>query len=130
MLKIFAGYDVTLVKEEKELFQKLVQLVRASDPDVLLGFTVHNASWGYLVERATLAFNWNLCNLLSRLKLKEEHRKQAPPEKEAQPWRQRLQNSLSSMGRLFLTVRRSMKSELAVTSYTLENFVYHILHQR
>lgn len=126
----FSGYEVILVKDERELFQSLVQLVRITDPDVLLGFSTHHASWGYLSERATIAFNWNICNMVSRLKKKSEQRQVQPVKEATTRWERKQQSSLSTTGRLFLTVRKAVKAEINVTSYTLENFVYHILHQR
>lgn len=39
-------------------------------------------------------------------------------------------SSIHIIGRLMLNVWRLMKSELNTTSYTLENFVYHVLRER
>jgi hypothetical protein len=43
-----------------------VRLVRDADPDVLAGWEVQQASWGYLMARAA-ALGTNLCPLLARV---------------------------------------------------------------
>lgn len=38
---------------EEELYHILIEKVRLYDPDMLVGYELHNASWGYLIERAS-----------------------------------------------------------------------------
>jgi hypothetical protein len=48
------GYVVTQVGNEGELVRALVDLVHTSDPDVLTGYEVNSASWGYIVQRVSV----------------------------------------------------------------------------
>ena len=41
------------VQTEEELYESLFKLVHRFDPDILTGFEVHNASWGYLIQRGS-----------------------------------------------------------------------------
>lgn len=45
-------------------------------------------------------------------------------------WGYKKVSALYSPGRIFLNVWRLMRSQLTLTSYTLENTVFHIIHQR
>ena len=54
------------MSSECELLQHLVSLVRATDPDFLIGYEVVMSSWGYLIDRAA-ALDINLANELSRV---------------------------------------------------------------
>jgi DNA polymerase zeta len=47
-----AGLDVEVLSTELELFNALVDLVRTLDPEILVGWEIHNSSWGYVVDRA------------------------------------------------------------------------------
>jgi DNA polymerase elongation subunit (family B) len=44
--------DITQVQQEQDLIWALVDKVRHYDPDLLVGYELHNSSWGYLIERA------------------------------------------------------------------------------
>lgn len=57
---------ITYVTSEHKLLDSLVQLVRETDPDFLIGYEVVMSSWGYLIDRAA-AINVNLLNLISRM---------------------------------------------------------------
>lgn len=46
------GADIDYGETETELFFILIEKVRLYDPDMLVGYEVQNASWGYLIERA------------------------------------------------------------------------------
>jgi DNA polymerase elongation subunit (family B) len=46
------GMDITQVQQEQDLIWALVDKVRHYDPDLLVGYELHNSSWGYLIERA------------------------------------------------------------------------------
>ncbi|CAK4670004.1 unnamed protein product, partial [Aphanomyces euteiches] len=74
--------NVKYVTNEKELFTSLHSLVLSWDPDFLVGFEVQQASWGYLVDRATqLTPPVNLIQTLSRLPLVPmDSRNESPPQ--------------------------------------------------
>ena len=54
------GVKVEEEDSELDLITKLVNVVRALDPDILTGYEIHNASWGYIIERARSNYgeNW------------------------------------------------------------------------
>jgi DNA polymerase elongation subunit (family B) len=41
---------------ELDLINRLTDIVREYDPDILTGYEVHSSSWGYVVERARVHF--------------------------------------------------------------------------
>ena len=60
------GLEVTYADSELNLFDKLVQLVRETDPDILVGYEIQMSSWGYLNERAS-HLGFNLIGQISRV---------------------------------------------------------------
>ena len=48
----YVFFQVTYVNSEKELFNRFAQLVKELDPDILVGYEVQLASWGFLRDRA------------------------------------------------------------------------------
>lgn len=46
--------DAEYVQDEEALFRALIDKVHIYDPDLLVGYELHNASWGYLIERAAV----------------------------------------------------------------------------
>ncbi|KAJ3064928.1 DNA polymerase zeta, partial [Podochytrium sp. JEL0797] len=121
-----AGYVVTKVESELQLFEALLGKVREFDPDILLGYEVHLSSWGYLIERAKLRFNYDFLKDLSRM----EKNAKTKFGREQDPFSYKDTSAISTTGRIFLNVWRLMRSELTLTSYTLENCVFHVLHER
>ncbi|KAJ3178228.1 DNA polymerase zeta [Gaertneriomyces sp. JEL0708] len=121
------GYPIDYVSDERGLFERLVQKVRAWDPDILLGYEIHNASWGYLIERAEHGYKIDLCKELSRVMPDYAKTRFGDEDDE---WGSRKQSYIHTTGRIFLNVWRLMRAEMDLTSYTIENMVYHVLHRR
>ncbi|XP_065184530.1 uncharacterized protein LOC135815197 [Sycon ciliatum] len=122
-----------LVRDEADLFAKLVLLVEKYDPDLLLGFEVQKRSWGYLLQRAT-ALHIPLLTQLSRITETKEA-KAAPPQADdsehpSNAYNARKMTELRIPGRIILNVWRLMRHEAALTSYTLPSVAFHILHVR
>nr|XP_036219196.1 DNA polymerase zeta catalytic subunit [Bactrocera oleae] len=119
--------DVTMrfVNTEIEAFEALVELSMRWDPDIYGGYEIETASWGYVLERGK-HLGFNIAPLLSRVptqKVREfvdEDREHFTD----------LDIELKLCGRILLDVWRLMRSEIALTSYTFENVMYHILHKR
>jgi DNA polymerase elongation subunit (family B) len=135
-----SGYNVhvCVVDDERQLLASVAHhvityvhlyflrcLTYSYDPDLLLGYDVQRSSWGYLIDRARLVYNMNLCAMLSRT-----------PAHPAQSTCSTADSRYSSMcdihpaGRIVLNLWRVMRHELTLQSYTLENLAYHCLLRR
>ncbi|KAK4609938.1 DNA polymerase zeta catalytic subunit [Fulvia fulva] len=123
-----AGADVEIASEDNELdlLNRMVDTVRMYDPDILTGYEVHNASWGYLIERARLVYEFNLPDEFSRMKSQSHGRFG----KDADRWGFTHTSTVSITGRHTINIWRAMRSELNLLQYTMENVVFHLLHKR
>ncbi|KAL8413048.1 hypothetical protein RB596_009552 [Gaeumannomyces avenae] len=117
-----------LVEEasELELMVRMVELVRTHDPDILTGYEVHGGSWGYLVERARLKYDYDLCDEFSRMK-SQSHGRHG---RGADRWGFRTTSALRVTGRHMINIWRAMRGELSLQQYSMENVVWHLLHRR
>ncbi|CAG8231821.1 unnamed protein product [Penicillium salamii] len=118
--------DVEHEPSELDLINRLVDLVRYHDPDVITGYEVHNASWGYVIERARKKYDFDICEELSRTKSQSNGRFG----KEADRWGFDHSSSVRITGRHMFNIWRAMKGELNLLQYTMENVVFHVLHRR
>ncbi|KAL2853944.1 hypothetical protein BJY01DRAFT_232110 [Aspergillus pseudoustus] len=100
---------------ELDLINRLVDIVRLYDPDIITGYEVHNGSWGYVIERARKKYEFNLCDELSR---------------DADRWGFNHTSSIRITGRHMVNIWRAMRSEMHLLQYSMENVVFHLLHQR
>ncbi|KAI5948707.1 REV3 [Candida theae] len=113
---------IELFDDEKRMVEKLVEFVEIFDPDILSGYEVNSMSWGYITERFREVFRVNVMSDLSR----GTHRSNG---KLGDRWGYTHTANIEINGRHILNVWRILKSELALTSYTLENVCYHLLHR-
>ncbi|KIW14238.1 hypothetical protein PV08_07020 [Exophiala spinifera] len=124
------GRNVTFEVEEEstelDLLTRLVDIVRSYDPDILTGYEVHNSSWGYLIERARVKYDLNYCDELSRMKAQSHGRFGKDDDK----WGFNHTSTIRVTGRHTINIWRAMRGELNLLQYTMENVVYHLLHQR
>ncbi|GAB7351860.1 hypothetical protein MBLNU459_g2414t1 [Dothideomycetes sp. NU459] len=118
--------EVEEENNELDLINRLVDIVRAYDPDILTGYEVHNSSWGYLIERARLKYEYNLCDEFSRMKSQSHGRFG----KEADRWGFTNTSTIRITGRHMINIWRAMRGELNLLQYTMENVVFHLLHKR
>ncbi|KAL2801789.1 hypothetical protein BJX63DRAFT_416603, partial [Aspergillus granulosus] len=100
---------------ELDLINRLVDIVRLYDPDIITGYEVHNGSWGYVIERARKKYEFDLCNELSRVKSQ---------------WGFNHTSSIRVTGRHMVNIWRAMRSEMNLLQYTMENVVFQLLHRR
>jgi DNA polymerase zeta len=112
--------------DELDLFNRMVDIVRSHDPDILTGYEVHNSSWGYLIERARLQYEFNLPDEFSRMKSQSHGRFG----KNADKWGFTHTSTVRITGRHTINIWRAMRSELNLLQYTMENVVFHLLHRR
>uniref|UniRef100_A0A1I8QAE6 DNA polymerase zeta catalytic subunit n=1 Tax=Stomoxys calcitrans TaxID=35570 RepID=A0A1I8QAE6_STOCA len=117
--------EVTIVQSEVEALESLLGLCARWDPDIYAGYEIEMSSWGFIIDRAKYLC-LNIAPLLSRVPSQktrdfvDEDREQFTD----------LDVEMKLCGRILLDVWRLMRSEIALTSYTFENVMYHILHKR
>lgn len=114
--------NIEVFADERAMVDRLVFLVRAFDPDILCGYEINALSWGYLVERFRSAYDINLLPCFSRGTVKSNG-------KFGDRWGYTHTSAIKINGRHLLNVWRTMRSSVNLTSYALENVVYHLLHQ-
>ncbi|KAF2839045.1 hypothetical protein M501DRAFT_1057352 [Patellaria atrata CBS 101060] len=118
--------EVEYEEDELDLLNRMIDIVRHFDPDILTGFEVHNGSWGYLIERARVKYEFNLCDEFSRMKSLSHGRFG----KEADRWGFQQTSTIRITGRHMINIWRAMRGELNLLQYTMENVVFHLLHKR
>jgi DNA polymerase zeta len=118
--------DVIQETSELDVMVKIVEIVRALDPDILTGYEVHGSSWGYLVERAMHKYDYDLCNEFSRMKSQST----GMSKKENDRWGFKKTSTIHVTGRHTINIWRAMRGELNLLQYTMENVVWHVLHRR
>ncbi|PYI07055.1 DNA polymerase zeta catalytic subunit [Aspergillus sclerotiicarbonarius CBS 121057] len=111
---------------ELDLINRVVDIVRWHDPDIITGYEVHNSSWGYLIERARKKYDFDICDELSRVKSQAHGRFG----KDADRWGFNHTSSIRVTGRHMINIWRAMRSELNLLQYTQENIAFHLLHRR
>lgn len=121
-----APVAVEAEEDELDLINRIVDIVRYFDPDVLTGYEVHNNSWGYLIERARLKYEYDFCDEISRMKSQSHGRFG----KEADRWGFTNTSTIRVTGRHMINIWRAMRGELNLLQYTMENVVFHLLHKR
>tara|TARA_R110002003_G_scaffold645_9_gene21021 strand:- start:26504 stop:31201 length:4698 start_codon:yes stop_codon:yes gene_type:complete len=118
--------EVEYEEDELDLINRIVDIVRQFDPDILAGYEVHNSSWGYLIERARMKYEYNLCDEISRMKSQSHGRFG----KDADRWGFTHTSTIRVTGRHMINIWRAMRGELNLLQYTMENVVFHLLHKR
>ncbi|KAG5651144.1 hypothetical protein H0H81_009716 [Sphagnurus paluster] len=110
-----------MVENEIDLINKIVDVVRDLDPDVLTGWDTQKGSWGYLDTRGR-SYGFQMSDLVSR----------APPARSGgyDQWGIRHTSTFKAAGRHVLNLWRIMRSEHALTSYSLENVAFNVLGRR
>ncbi|ANB12188.1 Rev3p [Sugiyamaella lignohabitans] len=115
---------VQVVDTELELINTFVRLVRYYDPDILSGYEIHNSSLGYIIERGRENFSgYDLCVELSRVQSNTNT-------KFNDRWGYTQASAIRVTGRHMLNIWRVIRHELNLLQYTIENVVFHTLHDR
>ena len=118
--------EVEEESSELDVLTKIVDMVRYFDPDILTGYEVHNSSWGYLIERARLKYDMNICDDFSRMKSQSHGRFGRDEDR----WGFNQTSTIRVTGRHTINIWRAMRGELNLLQYTMENVVFHLLHRR
>ena len=111
---------------EIDLITRIVDIVRAYDPDILTGYEVHGGSWGYMIERARCRYDYNLCDEFSRMRSQSHGRFG----KEDDRWGFNHTSTIRVTGRHMINIWRAMRGELNLLQYTMENVVFQLCHRR
>ena len=98
---------ILTVPSERALLDTLISLVRSWDPDILAGYDLSRSSWGLLANRAQAAHGIDMAQELGRMYGAKDY-----------------------CGRSVLNVWRLMSTHIALSQYTLEHVVLHVLHER
>ncbi len=125
--KIYKDLRICFTNTEKELLYELLKLIALWDPDIFAGYEIEMASWGYVIQRG-YAIDINMPALLSRVTSEKISKIVNDEERDVDGMDSEFEIKLA--GRIFLNVWRLLRSEIALTSYTFENVMYHILHRR
>ncbi|KAF7867224.1 hypothetical protein EAF04_005307 [Stromatinia cepivora] len=120
------SFEVHVESSELDLLIRMVEIVREYDPDILTGFEVHGGSWGYLIERARVKYDYDLCDEFSRMKAQSHGRFGKDNDK----WGFNNTSTIRVTGRHMINIWRAMRAELNLLQYTLENVAFHLLHRR
>ncbi|KAF2674391.1 hypothetical protein BT63DRAFT_474143 [Microthyrium microscopicum] len=120
------GAEIHYETSELDAINNLVDIVRDIDPDILCGFEVQKSSWGYLIERARLKFEFEVCDELSRVNFGSKGRFG----KDVDRWGYTKTSAIRITGRHMINIWRAMRSELNLLQYTMENVVFRVLHKR
>ncbi|KAJ5111121.1 C4-type zinc-finger of DNA polymerase delta [Penicillium argentinense] len=111
---------------ELDMINRLVDIVRYLDPDIMTGYEVHNGSWGYVIERARKKYDFDICSELSRVKSQPN----VKFGKEDDRWGFEHASSIRMTGRHMINIWRAMRGEMNLLQYSMENVVFHLLHRR
>lgn len=120
--------DVVTVANERELYEKFLLLISFWDPDIFAGYEIEQVSWGYVIQRG-YTLEMNLMKMLSRVPTAGKVHVSEEEEQELLEMHE-YSAGLKIPGRILLDIWRLMRHEIALTSYSFENIVYHILHRR
>lgn len=115
--------DIRYCNTERELIHELLRKIEEYDPDILSGYEVNGSSWGYIIERFQERYKENLLPRLSRSLIFANG-------KFGDRWGYTHTSAIKISGRHMLNIWRLLKSELSLTSYTLELICFHVLHEK
>ncbi|PFH54484.1 hypothetical protein AMATHDRAFT_134471 [Amanita thiersii Skay4041] len=110
------------VPSERDLLCRLTDIVNELDPDIIVGWEVQRGSWGYFDARAR-QHGFDLSDLISRAPIRSRGAF-------SDQWGARNTSTVKVAGRHVLNAWRIIRSEQSLSSYTLENAAFHILHKR
>ncbi|GAA5969258.1 hypothetical protein JCM11641_007531 [Rhodosporidiobolus odoratus] len=123
-----AAYTIETVEDERELVELLIEKVRFEwDPDCFAGYEVHHSSWGYLLERANHAFDWNLVPELGRVKAFDTGKF---GDKQSDRWGMMQTTTLNFSGRHVLSLFRILSADNKLQQYSFEHVVHNLLSKR
>lgn len=121
-----AHLPVDQVDCELDMFNTLVDIVRELDPEILVGYEIHNGSWGYVIDRSRHELGYDLVPELARV----NNLSTGAAGGKGDSWGWTQTSALKITGRHILNIWRLMRGELNLNVYTYENVVFHLLRTR
>ncbi|KIO33534.1 hypothetical protein M407DRAFT_65394, partial [Tulasnella calospora MUT 4182] len=115
---------IELFETELDLINGLIDRVKEWDPDILTGWELQNGSWGYVSERAHREYGLSLSDMIGRV-MALSSRGAGNVKYDAEHT-----STFHVSGRHVLNTWRIMRVEQSLTSYSMENVVFHILQRR
>ncbi|KAJ7092735.1 hypothetical protein C8R44DRAFT_646516 [Mycena epipterygia] len=117
----FRDSKINVVSTELDLLNQIVDIVVELDPDIVVGWEIQAASWGYLNERGH-QYGLDISDLICRAPVKRSGGKDQ--------WGMRHTSTFKVAGRHVLNLWRIMRVEQTLNIYTFENVVFHVLRRR
>lgn len=114
---------VAFYDDEFDLLDALIDIVLIFDPDILSGFELHAASWGYIIERCKVAHRFDFADEISRVNANAKT-------KVRDQWGYSHASAIVISGRHMINIWRAIKDDLALSKYTIENISYVVFQQR
>lgn len=118
-----APTTVAFYESEFDMFDALTDLILLFDPDILSGFEVHMSSWGYIIDRCTKIYKFNILEEIPRVATRWKS-------KSKDIWGYSHSSGISITGRYMLNIWRIMRTSYNLNQYSLENLTNHVLHYR
>ncbi|XP_045765392.1 DNA polymerase zeta catalytic subunit isoform X1 [Maniola jurtina] len=118
--KCVFNYKISYADDEFVVFEKIVDFVKAHDPDIMCGYEIEMNSWGYVMERAQI-LGLEMIKEISRITEKNRQKRYRHDENELEG---------RVIGRITFNVWRLFRYELALSSYSFENCMYEVLKER
>ncbi|KAH8102662.1 hypothetical protein BXZ70DRAFT_798056 [Cristinia sonorae] len=114
-------WQLEILQTELDLLNRVIDLVQELDPDIVLGWEVQSASWGYLDARGR-TYGLDLGEQISRAPGRADFGNNQ--------WGERTSSTFRVIGRHVLNVWRIIRAEQNFTSHTFEHAVFQLLHRR
>ncbi|KAK9377526.1 uncharacterized protein V1513DRAFT_456365 [Lipomyces chichibuensis] len=122
--KQFDQETLTVVSDELDLINCLIDTIRRLDPDVFAGYEVQNSSWGYIIERVHHRFEYDLQDEFSRVKTVKANNGNFDR------WGFAHASSIKITGRHVFNVWRLLRNSVNLLQYTMQNCAFQILKKR
>ncbi|EJD53321.1 DNA/RNA polymerase [Auricularia subglabra TFB-10046 SS5] len=115
-------HKMEVVDSEIDLLKRVIDVVLELDPDIVAGWEVQMASWGYLRGRAN-AHSVDFLEACGRARF-PAGRQQGNESNTT------LTHIIQLVGRHVLNVREMMRVSMGLSSYNLETVAFHVLRRR
>lgn len=134
-------WNIDIADTELDVINRLIDIVNELDPDIVTGWEVQVASWGYLSARASTYGAYRIyyqCNQVAHdhgvLGLDFGEQISRAPARQASTvtdqWGLRTTSTFKVIGRHAINLWRIMRSEQSLLNYTFENAVFNTLRRR